>query len=152
MEGVTLYTECEYVRALPLDWRRGGCSSVDQTRLKWHGGQQGVKFATFMKAIKRHRPPPVPVGLTKASLKWLACGESDSFRFPPLSIPPEVLAGKAWRCSALLDASERELLMGFGPGHTDACQAPVLRSGVWWITKTSGSHCAGIALRSCRLR
>ena len=123
MEGVTLYTECEYVRAYLSTGVEVDAAQWIRPGWKWHGGQQGVKFATFMKSIKRQRPPPVPVGLNKASPEMISMWESDSFRFPPYQYHPKFWLEKHGATPRLLDASERELLMGFGAGHTDACQS-----------------------------
>eukprot|EP00435_Cladocopium_sp_Y103_P049676 s2058_g15.t1 len=61
MEGITLWTEKEYVRcyvtapSVPTtSWIRPGWS--------WPADDGTVKFPTFMKSIKRKQPPPVPAG------------------------------------------------------------------------------------------
>ena len=123
MEGLTLHTESDYVRAFlttncqveTTQWIRPGW--------KWRGESEGTKFATFMKAIKRSQPPPVPVGLNKATEEMVTMWREDRFRFPPYQYHPRFWLERHGFSARLLDASEQELLMGFGPGHTDSCQS-----------------------------
>ena len=122
MEGLSLWTEGDYVRAYVdgpgLDnsqWIRPGWS--------WDGNHTGVKFPTFMKSIKRKNPPPVPAGLRRATPSMVAMWEHDSFRFPPYQYADKFLLRCPGQPSRLLDSSERELLMGFGPGHTTTCMS-----------------------------
>ena len=70
-----------------------------------------------MKAIKRQVPPPKPVGLQRASPEAVTRWETDGFRYPPYQYKEEyvIFTPHGWR---LLNASERELLHGYGYGHT----------------------------------
>ena len=123
MPGVELWTEKEYVRAyLSSDvileesqWIRPGWS--------WPQGDGNNKFPTFMKSIRRSRPPPFPAGLEKSSPEMISMWTGDNFRFPPYQYHPRFWLHQRGQHPRLLDSSEREMLLGFGPGHTDACQS-----------------------------
>ena len=123
MEELELHTEGDYVRAVvkvdtvidERSWMRPGWS--------WPGGEQGAKFPTFMKAIKRLRPPPVPAGLRRAGPDTIQRWEQDSFRLPPYQYGPQYLLHHRDKEPRTLDSSERELLLGFGAGHTASCMA-----------------------------
>ena len=93
----------------PSQWLRPGCL--------WEPLDPTTKFPTFMKSIPRVRPPPAPIGIRRCDEGTLSRWEADSFRFPPYhySEPYVIWQGETWR---LLHASERELLLGFGFGHT----------------------------------
>eukprot|EP00435_Cladocopium_sp_Y103_P035917 s1405_g9.t1 len=121
MDGLQLWKERDYTRAYasapPLQehqWIRPGWS--------W-GGQSDVKFPTFMKNIKRAVPPPKPAGLERTSEETRARWRADSYRYPPYQYREQFLLHDRSLPSRLLDASERELLLGFGPGHTAACMS-----------------------------
>lgn len=123
MEGLTLERERDYVRAyvtegsvLDRQWLRTGWT--------WPAGEDGsVKLPTFMKAIPRSQPPPHPAGLSKASqgarIRWTM----DQFRFPPYQYGDKFLFHHPSLGPRIADASEREILLGFGPGHTFSCRA-----------------------------
>ena len=123
MEGIQLVTESDYVRAYVTTEVEVADSQWIRPGWTWPGGQKGVKFATFMKSIKRTRPPPVPVGYDKATEEMREMWRNDSFRFPPYQYHPKFWLHHTTLPPRLLDASERELLLGFGPGHTDPCQS-----------------------------
>ena len=86
----------------------------------WTGDGEGAVFPTFMKAIPRRAPPPVPVGLARCDDSTIGRWTADEFRFPPYQYRSQFVLWRdeRWR---LLDSSERELLMGFGWGHTEVC-------------------------------
>lgn len=120
MEGVSLCPERDYFRALvtgdniPVaSWIRPGWH--------WSAAGTGAKFPTFMKAIRRSQPPPVPAGYHRASEATLKRWRDDEFRFPPYQYGPNFLLESPNKEARVLDASERELLMGFGAGHTSSC-------------------------------
>ena len=87
---------------------------------EWPGFYQGILLPTAMKAIKRKRPPPVPAGIRRCDSDTLARWESDQFRFPPYHYMERFLFWKSdkWR---LANASEKEILLGYGAGHTELC-------------------------------
>eukprot|EP00438_Fugacium_kawagutii_P004456 Skav232379 [mRNA] locus=scaffold1077:196454:198747:- [translate_table: standard] len=121
MEGLDLIPEKEYVRAVVTE---GHICDDQWMRPGWkrsHVGQ-GAIYPTFMKCIRRDRPPPVPAGLNRAGPRTLEMWEEENFKYPPYQFGPQyrVVAGDRER---LLDSSERELLLGFGPMHTDTCQS-----------------------------
>ena len=86
----------------------------------WEPADPTTKFPTFMKSIPRTRPPPAPIGIRRCDEGTLGRWEADSFRFPPYHYmtPYIIWQNDTWR---LLEASERELLLGFGFGHTSLC-------------------------------
>ena len=86
----------------------------------WEGESSGAVFPTCMKSIRRTRPPPKPAGLEKASYDTVQRWVADSFRYPPYQYADKyiITKGSSWR---LLSPIERELLLGYGWGHTRAC-------------------------------
>ena len=122
MEGLELFTEGDYVRAYvtasgPVlsQWIRPGWS--------WPQEASGVKFPTFMKCIRRQRPPPFPAGVHRASQATLRRWEEHDFMFPPYQFGEQYLLHQANQEPRLLDSSERELLLGYGAGHTATCMS-----------------------------
>ena len=87
----------------------------------WPGQESGAIFPTCMKNIKRSRPPPAPAGLDRADYDTRCRWTSDDFRYPPYQYKAEYVIytkNGSWR---LLEASERELLHGYGWEHTSVC-------------------------------
>ncbi len=86
----------------------------------WDKQDEDTTFPTAMKAIKRTRPPPMPAGIDRCDydtrLRWTA----DQYRYPPYQYKSQYIlySDEKWR---LIDASERELLHGYGWGHTCLC-------------------------------
>ena len=120
MEGLELWTEKEYVRCVVTapslaisSWIRPGWI--------WDDEDGRIKQPTFMKSIKRSQPPPVPAGYSRASAETLQRWREDSYRFPPYQYGDRFLLHHPEHGSRLLDSTERELLLGFGPGHTSTC-------------------------------
>ena len=89
----------------------------------WSGRAQGIKFPTFMKCIRRQQPPPFPAGLHRASEDTVQRWETSNFMFPPYQFADEYLLHQRGQEPRLLDSSERELLLGYGPGHTATCMS-----------------------------
>ncbi len=96
------------------DWIQPGYS--------WKGEDSNAIFPTCMKAIKRIRPPPKPAGLAKCTQDTINRWRSDAYRFPPYQYADRYLItkGDKWR---LLPPVERELLLGYGIGHTRGCMS-----------------------------
>eukprot|EP00435_Cladocopium_sp_Y103_P024855 s3415_g6.t1 len=122
MEGIRLVPEKDYVRAyvtapnIPVaSWIRPGWT--------WDGQDKNLKFPTFMKSIKRDRPPPAPAGYHRASYDTLQRWRDDQYRFPPYQYASQFMVSHPTKGLRPLDASERELLMGFGAGHTATCMS-----------------------------
>lgn len=88
----------------------------------WEGHQHDVVFPTAMKAIKRNQPPPRPAGLERTPSDGVARWRADSYRYPPYQYKSQYIlwSDRGWR---LLEASERELLHGYGYGHTSVCMS-----------------------------
>ena len=127
MDGLQLWPEKEYIRGyISVDaaienhqWIRPGWT--------WRGNPSSERFPTFMKAIKRRVPPPYPAGLHKASQSMVDMWTNDQYRYPPYQYNPRFWLHAPGQPVRLLDASERELLLGFGLGHTEPCQAASLK-------------------------
>ena len=83
----------------------------------WEGEHKGAIFPTCMKAIPRERPPPRPAGLEKCDSLTKARWTEDNFRYPPYQYGPNfiITTDDTWR---LLNAEEKELLLGYGFEHT----------------------------------
>ena len=88
---------------------------------------------TALKSIVRKRPPPQPAGLHRCDLDTQTRWASDSFRFPPYNYLERYLFWKdrRWR---LVNSSEKELLLGYGYGHTELCYSAsdIKKSKVAW--------------------
>ena len=86
----------------------------------WKGEEWDTVFPTCMKAIPRVAPPKNPAGLHKCDEATLARWRADDFRYPPYQYKEQYLIsrGHNWR---LLSPPERELLLGYGIGHTRPC-------------------------------
>ena len=84
---------------------------------KWCGAQQGINLPTFTRSIPRKAPPYQPAGIASCDeatkLRW----RSDSYRFPPYTYQEQfcLTDGSTLRVAG---PAEREILMGFLPGHT----------------------------------
>ena len=91
-----------------------------QEGFEWKGEEWGSIFPTCMKAIPRRSPPKNPAGIHKCDEATLGRWKADEFRYPPYQYKEQYLLtrGRAWR---LLSPPERELLLGYGIGHTRAC-------------------------------
>ena len=115
MEGLELWQESDYIRAWVTT------SPVQQAqwiRPGWHwaGESHGTKLPTFMKSIRRHRPPPVPAGLWRTSAATRELWESENFRYPPYQFSPEYLLSCPGKPDRVLDCIEREI-------HTATCRS-----------------------------
>ena len=110
MPGLELWPEDNYVRA----WVTEGQMETHQwirPGWRWNGEDSGAHFRTFMKAIKRTAPPPVPAGLHRATEERKIMWEAHSFRFPPYQYHPKYWLEQDGQAPRLLDSSERELLL-----------------------------------------
>lgn len=86
----------------------------------WDRESYDTIFPTAMKAIKRQRPPPAPAGIGRCDDDTISRWRADSFRYPPYQYKSQYIlySNDSWR---LIDASERELLHGYGWSHTAIC-------------------------------
>ena len=86
----------------------------------WNRVDPSVPLPTFMKSIRRERPPPVPAGLRRtpedAQNRWA----DDELRFPPYQYKEHFLVTDGSQLR-YVNSGEREILMGFGPQHTRFC-------------------------------
>lgn len=122
MEGLQLWEEADYVRAYATadpvhqsQWIKPGWV--------WPSESRGFKFPTFMKSLARSAPPPYPAGLSKCDQATIDRWTESEFRFPPYQFQEQFLLKQAGHQPRLLEASEREILLGFGPGHTSTCRS-----------------------------
>ena len=88
----------------------------------WNGESEGSCFPTCMKAIARSRPPPRPAGLEKCDQATISRWKEDSYRYPPYQYAWKHLltTSSTWR---LFNEEEKEVLLGYGIGHTKSCWA-----------------------------
>ena len=116
--GVTLvdhgdYTEVIMQGAFP-PWR-------DWVRPGWEPTTEENTYPTFMKAIRRWRPPDRPAGISRCCEATLGRWQSDDFRFPPYQYKYQHLLVSAEGNLRYLGVDERELLMGMGAESTRFC-------------------------------
>ena len=131
MEEISLWTEGDYVRAYvnngfieDRQWMRPGWRWLVAER-------QGIKLPTFMKSIPRRSPPPFPAGLQKTGQEARQRWEEAQYRFPPYQYQDQYLLWHPEKGTRLLDSSERELLLGFGAGHTMTCRSASTAKQNW---------------------
>ena len=88
----------------------------------WPGGEQGEILPTALRAIIRTRPPPRPAGISRCDQDTLERWAAECYKFPPYHYQSRFIVwkGEKWR---LTDSSERELLLGYGFGHTEVCMS-----------------------------
>eukprot|EP00435_Cladocopium_sp_Y103_P000532 s2010_g1.t1 len=130
-EELSLWQEKDYVRAYVMDgyvkpkqWIKPGWS--------WPAGDDPqVKFPTFMKSIPRRVPPPFPAGLNKTAQDARTRWQEASFRFPPYQYDNKYLLVHPQQPPRLLEASEREILLGLGAGHTATCKSASEAKSSW---------------------
>lgn len=118
--GLELWTEKEYVRAYVLE---GSVSDAQWVTPGWTRGNSAAKLPTFMKAIKRRQPPPVPAGVARTSPRTRQLWQDDCYRFPPYQYGPDFLFHKEGELDRVANSSERELLLGYGFGHTESARS-----------------------------
>lgn len=84
---------------------------------EWTGGSTGAVFPTCLKSIPRTQPPPRPAGLNKCDRATIQRWKDDQYRYPPYQYGPNfiITTNSTWR---LLNAEEKELLLGYGYQHT----------------------------------
>eukprot|EP00438_Fugacium_kawagutii_P022919 Skav229978 [mRNA] locus=scaffold372:377191:382604:+ [translate_table: standard] len=87
---------------------------------KWPKGESDPKarFPTFTRAIPRAKPPKKPAGLEHTPAEAQERWRLHSFRFPPYTYKEEFVVQHESGQKRVLNANERELLMGFARGHT----------------------------------
>lgn len=114
-EGVALEQLEGYVRvhmeAVPIldeQWIEPG----------WRRCDSSTPMATFMKAIPRSHPPPVPAGLRRCSESTVTRWVSDQYGFPPCQYAERNLLKDSHGNLRVCSPQERELLLGFGWNHT----------------------------------
>ena len=143
MEELSLWTEGDYVRAY-VEAGEVECCQWIRPGWAWPGGVGGqVRLPTFMKSIARHAPPPYPAGLNKASLSAQERWRNDKFRFPPYQYDQKYLLCHQDHEPRLLDSSERELLLGLGPGHTATCRSASAAKANWQAYEDSRKSLCG---------
>ncbi len=81
------------------------------------GQKEEAKFPTFTRAIPRRRPPPSPAGLEACSEEVKARWKGDGYRYPPYTYKDIYMVEDGSGTKRPLRACEREILMGFMPGH-----------------------------------
>ena len=85
---------------------------------EWKGADWGEVLPTCLKSIPRKVPPPRPAGLEKCDALTKERWHQDSFRYPPYQYQERFVftSGDSWR---LVNANEKELLLGYGFRHTE---------------------------------
>ena len=105
------YQVCHLVaqKESPSDWVAPGW--------KWMSEEHPCSLPTFTRSIPRSKPPVKPAGLAhteeEARKRWIA----DLHRYPPYTYKEQYCMEKNGFLRVAC-ASEREILMGFPPGHT----------------------------------
>ena len=95
-------------------------ASVLSPGCNWEPGERdsGIRFPTFTRSIPRPRPPKAPAGLASTSEEGCDRWREDNFRYPPYTYEREYMVREPEGWLRPLNASEREVLMGYKKGHT----------------------------------
>ena len=121
MDGIELTREQYWIRVrAPHDWPSLGQWLTPGW--EWKGYEDGAILPTAMRTVAKQWPPPHPAGWERASndarLRW----QADEYRLPPYQYGDRFIFTQAttgrWRRP---NSSEKELLMGYGWGHTELC-------------------------------
>eukprot|EP00438_Fugacium_kawagutii_P000873 Skav218505 [mRNA] locus=scaffold1564:7454:12902:+ [translate_table: standard] len=97
---------------------------VPDSGWRWKGAEKDetLRLPTFTRAIPRKKPPPHPAGLSQCSESTLELWRKDDMKFPPYTyqgqflFQDQKLPGRV----RVASATERERLMGFRTGYTEA--------------------------------
>eukprot|EP00438_Fugacium_kawagutii_P017025 Skav211322 [mRNA] locus=scaffold3035:16954:19240:- [translate_table: standard] len=117
--GVTLVQAAGFIEVRMSGYFPAGAAWVETGG--WERVDDSVPFPTFMKAIVRDRPPPVPAGISRCPPATLQRWRSSGYKFPPYQFKEKFLLVDGAGNLRTLRASERECLMGMGPGATQFC-------------------------------
>ena len=119
----------------------------------WVSQDDPVSLPTFTRAIPRVRPPRDPAGLYHSPPDAVERWKVDGHRYPPYTYKLEycLTDGTAAR---VCGAAEREVLMGFMPGHTCAKRKGVLASQDMRCAAVGNSFHTGVvaSILNCCLR
>ena len=115
-EEISLIPKSGYIEVLLVgewpsadQWLDPGCEQIDPRAI----------YPTFMKAIVRNRPPFQPAGIQRTDWATQQRWREHQFRYPPYQYREEYLIYDSNLGHArVLNANERERLMGYGSGHT----------------------------------
>ena len=121
LEDVTAQQKADYDIVTYL----GYCEEISHVLkqgCRWKGGErdQTLRFPTFTRAIKRRRPPAQPAGLHQTSQGGVQRWEKDEYRYPPYTYESKYMVTTPKGELRPLLAEEREVLMGYPPGFTQA--------------------------------
>lgn len=85
---------------------------------EWPGERDVGCFPTCMRAVWKDTPPSKPAGIHRADNNCRARWAASGYVYPPYQFREEFLLWRdqKWR---LTNSGERELLMGYGFGHTE---------------------------------
>ena len=116
VEGITLEDKVGYVEVTVAGSWPEASQWLDEDSSQI---ETDVIYPTCMKAIARDQPPWKPAGLDRTDSWAQARWQEDSYRHPPYQYKQQYLIyDKSVSRCRLLNANEREVLMGYGVGHT----------------------------------
>ena len=119
MEGSWLEEKDGYVEIhAENDWPD---SSQWLTPNCWQNDEE-VIYPTCMKSIRRDKPPMQPAGLARCDWATTQRWIDNGYRYPPYQYKSQYLIwDEKLQICRLLNSSEREVLLGYGIGHTELC-------------------------------
>ena len=117
LDGVSFFEDRRWIRVeakAPFP----ACSQWITPGFHWPGEHQVGCFPTCMRAVWKDHPPSKPAGIHRADVDCRARWASAGYVYPPYQFREEFLLWRnhEWR---LTNSGERELLMGYGFGHTE---------------------------------
>ncbi len=87
----------------------------------WHQHTPGVVYPTFVRAIRRRRPPFKPAGIKLCAKHELARWRKAEFIYPPYQFKDKYMVRKGTAPWQPVTAEMREKMMGFEVNHTFLC-------------------------------
>ena len=87
----------------------------------WRPTTEKVCLPTFVRAIKRVKPPWKPAGLQGCDPDTVARWEKHNFRYPPYQYKPQYQLSDGKGNLKSVGAESREIIMGFPRDHTRMC-------------------------------
>ncbi|CAK0897904.1 unnamed protein product, partial [Prorocentrum cordatum] len=87
-----------------------------------------ARLPAFTRAVHRLAPPPAPAGLRECKAHESARWAADEYRFSPFTYRDACTLASAEGGRRVLQAPEREVLLGFWPGHTEPARPSSARS------------------------
>ena len=122
----------------PMELQAGEGSGLNRWLVL--SGSTQHPLPTFMKAIRRQKPPPQPAGIPRCEPEALARWCSDHFKVPPYQYRRLYLMTNDDRDLRYASIHERERLLGFGRDQPCSLCLPTKPRTIQIVLKRSDYH------------